>query len=494
MDASAIAHAESSRPAPSKPGIGYEGMTDDAATVSAAEAGGMNPAKAAAVQVTVDRGFAGFGQSYASVLKSDAAGQTALKTVEVVITYDFENADSSDPEEKKLSAMYRSLSSNKTHPVWSPDGGKLAFCDNNYGIWMVPSEGGVPSLIYDNYYTTDYKGYKLQLGGLETLGFSPNGKEVAFLRQTIDVELGTTVVIDDEGPQVQITVNNPIPVIESVNIENGFSRIIARNALSGRWSYDGRYFTYARLDRESTKELVINDTYTGFEWTIEDFLTSPIEFPLHDAYFMFSESDLYRVEEEKGILEQCNLGDNAQISDISRDGKWILYTDTRGGRRQFVSGTRTGETVEVFPGMDIQPYWAKFSPDATKICFCQKTGDNGGEWTMFIHDLDLTGSAAGIAETSAPAVFELKGSYPNPFNLSTTIVFSIPVEERVSLVIYNIMGQKVRDLVSERMAPGAHSVVWNGRDDFGRASASGTYLSKLTAGKHTATGRMMLVK
>nr|WP_321268657.1 hypothetical protein [uncultured Sulfurimonas sp.] len=76
----------------------------------------------------------------------------ALKVVDVVISYDFANADLSDPDEVKKYYMYKSLTDNKKHPVWSPDGKWIAFSDDKYGVWMVPSEGGEPKLVYDNYY------------------------------------------------------------------------------------------------------------------------------------------------------------------------------------------------------------------------------------------------------------------------------------------------------------------------------------------------------
>ncbi|MCE5250251.1 T9SS type A sorting domain-containing protein [bacterium] len=473
-----------------------ENSDDNSTAIQAPEPETANNHEADTVNVHLAGGYdSGMAVSFSSADGKEYSEDIALKAVKVTITYDYENADSNNPADKKMSAMYRSLDKNKMYPVWSPDGKKLAFSDENYGIWMVPSEGGEPTLVYDNYYKIDYKGYKLQLGGLETLGFSPDGNEIAFLRPTIDQELGTEVVIDNLGSQIQITVNNPIPVIEIVNIETGESHIIARNATSGRWSYDGRYFFYSRRNAELFKELVITDTRTGVEWLIKDFLSSPIYFPMHDSYLMFSKSDLYRVREENGILEELSFDEKSDLSDISPDGKWILYTDTHNGRKQAVYNTKTGESSDVFPGMDIQPYWAKFSPDASKICFCLKTGSAPNyEWKMYICDTPFTGDTPSEAVSSIPAVFELKGNYPNPFNLSTTIGFSLPENGPASLVIYNIMGQKVRELISEQMEAGYHTVVWDSRDDSGKTAASGTYIARLSAGKHTATGRMMLVK
>lgn len=90
--------------------------------------------------------------------------------------------------------------------------------------------------------------------------------------------------------------------------------------------------------------------------------------------------------------------------------------------------------------------------------------------------------------------FHLYPCSPNPFNPSTTINFTLPSSEFTSLVIYNLGGQKIRTLVAEDIQPGAHSVVWDGRNDQGVAVSSGIYLSRLKSGKHTATGKMLLMK
>lgn len=93
-----------------------------------------------------------------------------------------------------------------------------------------------------------------------------------------------------------------------------------------------------------------------------------------------------------------------------------------------------------------------------------------------------------------PSVYSLDNNYPNPFNPETTIKFALPEAQDVRLEIFNIKGQRVRTLVSEGMAAGHHSVVWNGTDQGGRNVASGTYFYRIQAGPLNETHRMMLVK
>jgi len=88
-----------------------------------------------------------------------------------------------------------------------------------------------------------------------------------------------------------------------------------------------------------------------------------------------------------------------------------------------------------------------------------------------------------------PVSFYLGKNYPNPFNPSTTISFSIPEQGYITLSVYDITGQKVATLVDSPMSAGSHSVIFNGSD-----LGSGVYLYKLESKGFNKTGKMLLVK
>ena len=90
--------------------------------------------------------------------------------------------------------------------------------------------------------------------------------------------------------------------------------------------------------------------------------------------------------------------------------------------------------------------------------------------------------------------FALYNNYPNPFNLTTAIKYSIKKSADVKLEIYNLMGQKVKTLVNNYVAAGTHTVRWDGRDDNGNVVASGVYFYKLTADGKTAAKKLTLLK
>jgi len=97
-------------------------------------------------------------------------------------------------------------------------------------------------------------------------------------------------------------------------------------------------------------------------------------------------------------------------------------------------------------------------------------------------------------KNTIPEVFSLEQNYPNPFNPTTTIRFSVPAQTRVSLNIYNTLGQKVRTLLNDSRDAGTFSVVWNGRDDAGRTVTSGLYFCRMIANNVSFTTKMLLVK
>jgi hypothetical protein len=118
-------------------------------------------------------------------------------------------------------------------------------------------------------------------------------------------------------------------------------------------------------------------------------------------------------------------------------------------------------------------------------------GDDTGQYAIY---LELIASDAGDNIAGSPSVFELMQNYPNPFNPQTTIQFSLPKEAVVNLEIYDILGRKVKSLVSGSLPAGGHSAVWDGTDRNGKQVSSGIYFYHLRAGTLTQTRKMALVK
>ena len=99
-----------------------------------------------------------------------------------------------------------------------------------------------------------------------------------------------------------------------------------------------------------------------------------------------------------------------------------------------------------------------------------------------------------------PNKFSLSQNYPNPFNPTTTIQFEIMNSanstggENIDLVIYNILGQRVKTLLSGFYSPGQYTAVWDGTDDYGSKQASGVYFYSIISDRTRVTKKMVLQK
>jgi hypothetical protein len=90
--------------------------------------------------------------------------------------------------------------------------------------------------------------------------------------------------------------------------------------------------------------------------------------------------------------------------------------------------------------------------------------------------------------------FYLSQNNPNPFNPTTTISYNIEQADKVELVVYNMLGQKVRTLVNRQQTAKMYRVVWDGHDDHGAQVASGIYIYRLKAGENVAINKMIFLK
>ncbi len=152
-----------------------------------------------------------------------------------------------------------------------------------------------------------------------------------------------------------------------------------------------------------------------------------------------------------------------------------------------------GDVDLVYAGWDLslhvwelnQPYYPEAMPWPTFQGNVMRTG----VWTPYDPNTS-------VEDPGIPLRLGLAQNVPNPFNPSTTIAFTLPsdYEGRVTLNVYDVLGRRVRTLLSTRMEGGAHAVTWLGRDDEGRSTASGVYLYRLVTETGQRQGRMTLVR
>jgi|GEM_PF-7005490 len=110
------------------------------------------------------------------------------------------------------------------------------------------------------------------------------------------------------------------------------------------------------------------------------------------------------------------------------------------------------------------------------------------------HERELWSYSTAVDDPADPAPRLALSAYPNPFNPSATVAFSLAQPGSAELTVYNVRGQVVRSLVNGQLSAGDHTAVWNGCDDTGRAVAGGVYFAVLRAGGAVNTTRLVLLK
>jgi hypothetical protein len=88
-----------------------------------------------------------------------------------------------------------------------------------------------------------------------------------------------------------------------------------------------------------------------------------------------------------------------------------------------------------------------------------------------------------------PTTPQLAQNYPNPFNPTTNISFSLPAKSRVTILVFNILGQQVATVTDQEYPAGSHLVVWNASN-----VASGVYFCRMTAAEKTQTKKMVVLR
>jgi hypothetical protein len=97
-------------------------------------------------------------------------------------------------------------------------------------------------------------------------------------------------------------------------------------------------------------------------------------------------------------------------------------------------------------------------------------------------------------EALLPKEFALHQNYPNPFNPKTSVRYDLPDNENVTIIIYDMLGRQVKQLVDSYQDAGFKSIIWDASNDFGKPAAAGVYLYKIQAGDFIQTKKMVLLK
>jgi hypothetical protein len=238
---------------------------------------------------------------------------------------------------------------------------------------------------------------------------------------------------------------------------------------NGKFSY-GYYWWYVQFG-DNRGWCVENWLALDNPPTVNAFNVSPPSVTLGNSFTIS-----YTVSDDIG-LNRVELWDSSSSSGVWQEIK-----------RTYISGTYNSGSFFDAPASP-GSYW-----------YGVHVVDNADQWN---HEPDPPGPAhvtvtpTGIDEeqdVTLPKSFELYQNYPNPFNPTTVIEYDLPKDCKVQIVIYNMLGQKVRILIDQYETKGRKKVLWDSKDDQDNQLASGIYFYRLQAGDYTETKQMVLLK
>jgi hypothetical protein len=193
--------------------------------------------------------------------------------------------------------------------------------------------------------------------------------------------------------------------------------------------------------------------------------------------------------------QACFFVDNATIGGepLEKEDLIIAYNgDVRVGSRYWY-----GETTDV-PAMGYDPsndgkYTEGYCEVGDRVTFKVLDASSGNLIDMLTDDETIWNnnefSVISLSDQIIPEEISFSSAYPNPFNPVTMLEFSVPIEMDVQIIVYDMMGRVVSELVSGLHEPGYHEVQWNASQQ-----SSGIYFVKMVAGGQTNILKLMLVK
>lgn len=163
-------------------------------------------------------------------------------------------------------------------------------------------------------------------------------------------------------------------------------------------------------------------------------------------------------------------------------------------RRQFLIGPNQNDSISVHESV--------LQDGELEIVLSSSSGDPDRDDPTFVlyrSVLDVVYTPAlpmDVSDSRAnmPAAPFLSANYPNPFNPSTTIEYTLPTRSQVRVEILNTLGRTVRVLTDAPVSAGLHRVVWDGRTSYGTPVASGIYYYRIVAGDMINARKMILLK
>jgi fibronectin type 3 domain-containing protein len=234
------------------------------------------------------------------------------------------------------------------------------------------------------------------------------------------------------------------------------------------------------------------------------------------AFYKANAYGVIRIQDADTVNVTGNVtGINIGVRPITSAGLTVIQGTVRSTTNSVIGGVRlvaqnlSGEIVGIGVTDARGAYTINAVEPGAVTIVADRDGYSAGQTVVTVstnnytmNNVNITLTPTGVTtvgdNSAMPSAFSLAQNYPNPFNPSTTIRFDLPMVSKVQLRIFNLLGQDVATLMNEEVPAGKLSIVWNGKDNAGRAVASGIYFYQMRAAasgaEFSAVRKMMLLK
>jgi hypothetical protein len=296
--------------------------------------------------------------------------------------------------------------------------------------------------------------------------------------QTMPTSGNYTVTIGPSGLQYLADFGNYLTTAQQYLVKKGWNLISAPLALAD--------YSVATLFPTATSACYSYDPNTGYQQA-ETLTNGPgywLKFN-HDQFVYLNGTDV--TSDTVTVVEGWNLVGALSAPTLATEVTSDDPELTLGGFWRYTGSYRPTDTLGAGGG-----YWVKASKSGS-IMFSSNPAGAAAFRVHITQDDELPPAAPGgeVATGKLPIAtsFQLEQNYPNPFNPVTRISFQVPSQADVSLVVYDLLGQKVATLVNEPRAAGTYEVTFNASN-----IPSGVYLYRLTVNGRSANKTMILLK
>ena len=252
------------------------------------------------------------------------------------------------------------------------------------------------------------------------------------------------------------------------------------------------------------------DLYDNRDTTYKDFTFYPV-LPKQSERISLGKSGVFLDIPENAILENDYLIAmpdhygfqyiHQEVIDEPEDNLINVFNITTMGNQYEQSVTFGVQSVSVIDWIESSPGFYRLTDGVWEYLPTYVLQSEQKIWCL----IDKPGTyvlkeGTGISPLILPEVFALNQNYPNPFNPRTIIEFAVPFnttelkQVQSSLVVYDVTGREVVQLMDDFLSPGKYSVAWNGMNKFGDRVASGIYFYSLRIGKLSNTKKMILLR